>query len=97
MNRKHHQILKVKINDLNKVSKQHKTDALPETGDKSENTNATLFGAMMALLGSLLLFRKNASKIIKKKRKYFFRHFNTFVFGFFVENDFKVNCLSVKC
>ncbi|MEZ2016069.1 LPXTG cell wall anchor domain-containing protein, partial [Staphylococcus aureus] len=34
------------------------TDALPETGDKSENTNATLFGAMMALLGSLLLFRK---------------------------------------
>ncbi|HDJ7794163.1 TPA: LPXTG cell wall anchor domain-containing protein, partial [Staphylococcus aureus] len=49
---------KGEVNHANKVSKQHKTDALPETGDKSENTNATLFGAMMALLGSLLLFRK---------------------------------------
>ncbi|MDN8859446.1 LPXTG cell wall anchor domain-containing protein, partial [Staphylococcus aureus] len=42
----------------NKESKQHKTDALPETVDKSENTNSTLIGAMMALLGSLLLIRK---------------------------------------
>ncbi|WP_208689500.1 B domain-containing protein [Staphylococcus aureus] len=49
---------KGEVNHSNKASKQHKTDALPETGDKSENTNATLFGAMMALLGSLLLFRK---------------------------------------
>ncbi len=70
----HHQIMKQKapsnpkgeVTDSNKVSKQHKTDALPETGDKSENTNATLFGAMMALLGSLLLFR-NASKITIRK------------------------------
>lgn len=50
---------------------------------------------MMALLGSLLLFRKRKQDH-KEKRKYFFRP-NTFVFGFFVENDFKVNCLSVKC
>ncbi|CAM4117315.1 LPXTG cell wall anchor domain-containing protein [Staphylococcus schweitzeri] len=39
-------------------SKQDTSDALPETGDKSENTNVTLFGAMMTLLGSLLLFRR---------------------------------------
>ncbi len=57
-------------------------------GDKSENTNATLFGAMMALLGSLLLLRKRKQDH-KEKRKYF--RPNTFVFGFFVENDFKVN------
>ncbi|MDR7621699.1 LPXTG cell wall anchor domain-containing protein, partial [Staphylococcus argenteus] len=42
----------------NQVSKQDISDALPETGDKSENTNVTLFGAMMTLLGSLLLFRR---------------------------------------
>ena len=48
---------------------------------------------MMALLGSLLLFRKR--KQDHKKSVNTFRP-NTFVFGF-VENDFKVNCLSVKC
>ena len=85
---------KGEVNHSNKASKQHKTDALPETGDKSENTNATLFGAMMALLGSLLLFRKRKQDH-KEKRKYILGRIH--LYSVFVENDFKVNCLSVKC
>ncbi|KMR43271.1 LPXTG cell wall anchor domain-containing protein, partial [Staphylococcus aureus] len=45
-------------NHSNKETKQHKADDSQETGDKRENTNASLFGAMIALLGSLLVFRK---------------------------------------
>ena len=52
----------------------------------------TLFGAMMALLDHYYCLEKRKQDH-KEKRKYFFRP-NTFVFGFFFENDFKVNCLA---
>ncbi|PZG89632.1 clumping factor B, partial [Staphylococcus aureus] len=56
---------KGEVNHSNKASKQHKTDALPETGSENNGSNnATLFGGLFAALGSLLLFgrRKKQNK-----------------------------------
>ena len=43
--------------------KEHGDDALPETGDDSNQNNATLFGSLFAALGSLFLFGRRRKKM----------------------------------